>query len=176
MKNSAEQTAHIFATKARAELEALGQRGVLTSGNAFSSVVLVKGEPGEAEAAGGAVLSGADGTALRAALTKLGYAPEDWCGLSCWDSAGRWLSPEIMRLALVTLDPATIVACDDVAASLVCSAFLGDLFTLEVGRVTMLSGIRVLTLGGFEAALADARGKQLMWARLKLIPPLADPY
>ncbi|MBR3317739.1 MAG: hypothetical protein IKG21_08015 [Atopobiaceae bacterium] len=176
MDSGFERTTRVFAAKTRTELARLAKKGVLTVGNAFSSVVLVKGVPNEAERDGGGVLAGTDGMALRAALSKLGYAPEDWCGLACWDANGGLLSPELLRLALATLDPATVVACDDVAATLVCNAFLGDLFSLEVGRVTILDGMRVLTLGGFEAALGSMPAKQLMWARLKQIPPLAEPY
>ena len=176
MDTGFERTTRVFAAKTRAELAHLAKNGVLTAGNALSSVVLLKGVPNEAERAGGGVLAGADGVALRAALAKLGYAPEDWCAMACWDASGTQLSPDLVRLSLATLDPATVVACDDVAAASVCHAYLGDLFTLEVGRVTILAGMRVLTLGGFEAALSSMAAKQLMWARLKQIPPLGDPY
>jgi hypothetical protein len=36
--------------------------------------------------------------------------------------------------------------------------------------------MRMLNLDGFEDALGDQRQKQLMWARLKQIPPLGEPY
>ena len=66
----------------RWELDALRARGVRMAGNAFSSIVLVKGSLNEAELSGAPLLSGADGTALRAALLRLGYPPEDFCVLS----------------------------------------------------------------------------------------------
>ena len=47
---------------------------------------------------------------------------------------------------------------------------------LVPGTVAHVCGMRVLNLGGFEAALADAREKQVMWARLKKIPPLGEPF
>ena len=47
---------------------------------------------------------------------------------------------------------------------------------LEPGYVVQLCGMRVLNLGGFADALADPRAKQQMWARLKRIPPLGEPY
>ena len=63
--------------KTAAEVDALVARGVLAGGNAFSAVLLVKGELTQAERAGEPAFSGADGTALRASLERLGYAPED---------------------------------------------------------------------------------------------------
>ena len=166
----------LYVEKTRAELDDLTSLGIVVVGNAFSSVLLVKGQPGEAERAGGSLLSGADGTALRAALLKLGYAPEDWCGMACWLKTGEQLSPEQLRLAVATLDPATLVACDLTAAELVRNAYLDGLLGLELGRVSMVRGMRVLNLGDFEAALQSMDTKQVMWARLKQIPPLGAPY
>ena len=36
--------------------------------------------------------------------------------------------------------------------------------------------VAILNLGGFAAALGNPRQKQVMWARLKQVPPLAEPY
>ena len=44
------------------------------------------------------------------------------------------------------------------------------------GVLARILGMRVLNLGGFEASLNDPKAKQLMWARLKLLPPLGEPY
>ncbi|MDO4536624.1 MAG: hypothetical protein Q4B54_00535 [Coriobacteriales bacterium] len=162
----------------------MSQRGAQLSGNAFSSVMFVKGEQGPAEKAGGALLSGPDGKALRAALLALKYSPQDWVALATWDDAGAPLSAELLRLAVMTLDPATLIACDEAAAQALRDAFAHDLCELELledallepGRVVKVAGMRVLNLGGFEQALASDRAKQLMWARLKQIPPLGEPY
>ena len=173
-------TGRAFADKERDELAMLAGQGMQVVGNAFSQVLVVKGIQGVAEMGGDPLLSGADGKALRAAFAKLGYAPEDWCGLACWGTNGGMLEPAQLRLAITVLDPSTIVACDDVVSSLVYAAYAEDLIALggvlEPGNVSMVAGMRVLSLGGFEAALADMRSKQLMWARLKRIPPLGDPY
>ena len=107
------------------DLDALGARGVIMAGNAFSPVVLVKGELDEAERAGGELLAGADGRALRAALAAI----EDF------DTAMR-----------------------------------------KPGLIAHVLGRRVLALDGFEAALADPREKQRMWAYLKRLPPASAPY
>lgn len=164
--------------KMRVELDALVKEGVSMCGNAFSSVLLVKGEPGPAELAGEPLLSGPDGKALRAALLKLGYAPEDWAGVD------GYASPRLFRQAVAVLDPSTLVACDERAAALVRDAFADELCELKnlddamlvPGRVVRLAGMRVLNLGGFEAALSSSAQKQVMWARLKQIPPLGEPY
>ena len=42
--------------------------------------------------------------------------------------------------------------------------------------VAHVCGMRFLNLGGFAAALGNPRQKQVMWARLKQVPPLAEPY
>ena len=172
--------------KVRAELAALDEAGVVTAGNACSSVLLVKGEPGPAEKSDphGGLLQGPDGVALRAALGALGYAPEDWAGLACWNTRGESLDPALLRLAVTTIDPATVVACDATAAEMLRNAYADDLAALQSleealfieGHLVRIAGMRALKLGGFEAALADSHKKQIMWARLKLIPPLGEPY
>lgn len=167
-----------YANKMRAELEDLEARGVQMVGNAFSPILLAKGEPGPTEKGGGALFGGADGKALHAALLKLGYAPEDWTGVDAN------LSPELFRQAVTTLDPATLVLCDNKSAEVARDAFADDLCTLldfddamlMPGRVVHVAGMRVLNLGGFEAALASDQQKQVVWAYLKQIPPLGDPY
>ena len=173
-----ENRAKAYVAKMRFELEQLEALGVQVAGNAFSSVLLAKGEPGPAEQAGGDVLSGADGHALRAALLKLGYAPEDWAAVDAR------VAPEALRQAVAALDPSTLVALDEAAAATVRDAYADDLCTLAdlneallaPGYVVHVAGMRVLNLGGFESALASEHQKQVVWAYLKQIPPLGDPY
>ena len=50
-----------------------------------------------------------------------------------------------------------------------------DVAMLEPGLIARVLGRRVLALGGFEAALGDARAKQRMWAYLKQLPPIGSP-
>lgn len=170
------QTVHVYANKTRAELAELADQGVITAGNAFASVLLIKGVPNEGESQGDPLLGGTDGKALRAALSALGYAPEDWCALACWLRDGGFLSPEQLRYAFAVLDPATVILCDDAASALVRDAFVDDVFGLEEGKVRVVRGMRMLSLGGFEDALAAMPTKQIMWARLKQVPPLGEPY
>lgn len=198
-----------YVNKAKAELNDLVEAGVVMAGNAFSQVLLLKGEPEEAAgdpagsatsggAAGAAgdepqgeasgkptkLLAGPDGKALRAALGALGYAPEDWAGLSTIDADGYALAPGTLRLAIVTLDPSTVIALDEPAAAALREAYADELVdlealdqaTLQPGVLAQVLGMRVMNLGGFEQSLSDKRAKQLMWARLKRLPPLGEPY
>ena len=170
--------------KTAAEVDALAARGARMGGNAFSAVLLVKGELSEAEKNGEPAFSGADGTALRASLERLGYAPEDWEWLLTVDAAGEPIEAALLSEAVTALDPATLVCCDETAAALLREAYADDLAAIEsldeamlaAGTVAHVRGMRVLNLGGFAAALADPREKQVMWARLKKIPPLGEPF
>lgn len=177
------------------ELAALTRAGVRICGNALSPVALVKGELNEAELAGEDLLSGADGTALRAALERLGYAPEEFCAVSAVagkaepgvDDAiacGEMLPPTLFREAVEALDSEAVILLDEVAAQVMREAYASELAEIEQFDVAMLEpglvahvlGRRVLALGGFEASLSDAREKQRMWAYLKLLPPAGAPY
>lgn len=77
-----------LAAAAEQELRGLEGRGVLMAGNAFSPVLLIKGALNDDERAGATVLSGADGEALRSALTAIGWAPQDFCALAAVDRDG----------------------------------------------------------------------------------------
>lgn len=174
-----------FVERTRTELARLAGKGCVMSGNAFSPVLLVKGDLSQAEKGEGSrLLAGPDGDALRAALARLGYAPEEWCALSVLDDAGEPLAPELLRLAVATLDPATLVLLDETAAAAAREAYANELAVLEdldeamlePGTCARVLGMRVMNLGGFAAALGDDHAKQLMWARLKQLGPLGEPY
>ena len=125
-----------------------------------------------------------DGDALRASLAALGYAPEDWCAAATCLRDGRSLAADTLVRAVVTLDPSTLIICDDAAAAAVRGTYADELSSLpdarqsalEAGWVVPLLGMRAMNLGGFAASLLDQRQKQLMWARLKQLPPLGEPY
>ena len=184
MGNERDARRRAYVDKAAAELDDLAARGVRAGGNAFSAVLLAKGELSEAEKNGEPAFSGADGAALRASLERLGYAPEDWATLVTVDASGAPLDVDLLREAVTALDPATLVCCDEAAAAGLREAYADDLSVLErldeamlaPGTVARVCGMRVLNLGGFAAALSDAREKQVMWARLKQIPPLGEPF
>lgn len=174
----------VYANKMRAELELLEEQGVLAVGNAFSPILFVKGKPTDEERAGAAPFCGVDGKALRASIQALGYAPEDWAAMATWREDGSRLDEALFRQAIAAFAPFTLVICDEEAAAVARDAFANDLVLvndlesamLMAGYVVRVGGMRVLNLGGFADALGSARDKQLMWARLKQIPPLGEPY
>lgn len=174
------------------ELASLTARGVRIAGNAMSPIVLVKGQLDEAEAAGGELLAGADGHALRAALGAIGYAPEDFCALATVAGEGEEASvapgepiaPELFREALEALDPEAVLVLDEAAADVLREAYADALVVIEdfdtamlkPGLVAPVLGRRVLVLDGFERALTDKAAKQRMWAFIKQLPPAGAPY
>ena len=195
MAITAAERKEVLAAAAEQELGSLQARGVRMAGNAFSPIVLVKGELNEAERSGGELLAGADGTALRSALAAIGWAPEDFCALAAVAGAGEGgaesaaapgepLPPELFREALEALDPEAVVLLDDAAADVMREAYADalaiiedfDTAMLKPGLVAHVLGRRVLALDGFEAALSDKAEKQRMWAYIKQLPPLGAPY
>ena len=173
-----------YIAKSQAEIASLSERGLQMSGNAFSSLLILKGELGPGDQGGRTLLAGPDGKALAAAFARLGYAPEDWCALSTKTAAGEDVDPDRLREALAVLDPATLVISDESASSCVKEAYAEELShvedfasaMLEPGHIAEVCGMRVMDLGGFEAALSDPKKKQIVWAYLKKIPPLGEPY
>lgn len=184
-----------LASAVEQELRGLEARGVRMAGNAFSSVVLVKGELNDAERSGEPLLSGADGTALRAALGAIGWEPQDLCVLSAVAGSGdktvagcltvgEPLPVDLFREALEALDPEAVILLDDAAADLLRETYADalaiiedfDTAMLKPGLIAPVLGRRVLALDGFEAALSQPAEKQRMWAYLKQMPPLGAPY
>lgn len=172
------ELAQAYCDRARAELDDLLDRGFSCAGSAFPQVLLVKGRLNEAEEAGGALLGGPDGDALRAALARLGYPDDAWAALSACvaPSGGPWALAEPFELAVAVeaFDPEAVLALDSPAARSLQAAW-GLPEPLGVGAPVRVRGRRVLALGGFEAALGAPGGKAAMWARLKLVPPLGAP-
>lgn len=184
-----------LAAAAEQELKGLEARGVRMAGNAFSPVVLVKGELNDAERSGDPLLSGADGTALRAALGAIGWEPQDLCVLAAVAgsgdeavagglTAGELLPVDLFREALEALDPEAVILLDDAAADLLRETYADalaivedfDTAMLKPGLIAPVLGRRVLALDGFEAALSQPAEKQRMWAYLKQMLPLGAPY
>lgn len=177
------------------ELGSLRARGVRVAGNAFSPVLLVKGVLNDSERGKDELLSGRDGSALRAALPAMGWEPQDFCALAAVAGEGdpsvagqldegAPLPVELFREAIEALDPEAIVLLDDVAADALREAYADALAIIEdfdtamlrPGLVASVLGRRVLALDGFEAALDDKAQKQRMWAYLKQLPPLGAPH
>lgn len=175
------------------ELGSLESRGLRAVGNGFSPVLLVKGELNAAEEAGGELLAGTDGKALRSALSAVGFAPEDFCGMAAVygegqdpsaGAPGSPLSVAFFREAVEAFDPEAVILLDDAATALMREAYADALAAIEdfdtamlmPGLVAPVLGRRVLALDGFEAALSDRAAKQRMWAYLKQVHPAGAPY
>lgn len=177
MGREAQGLAALYLQRARCEFDDLQAAGFLLAGSAFAPVLLVKGELDDAERDGGPLLGGADGAALQAALDRLGYPDDGWGACSAVvREGGAWRACASCDLAwaVEVFDPELVVALDDKAAEGLAACW--DLaVSLRPGKVVRVRGRRVLALGGFAAALGDPRKKQLMWARLKQVPPLGAP-
>lgn len=166
------------------ETQKLQDDGVNLAGQAFSPLLILKGNLSDAEKNGAELLSGADGEALHAALDALGYPPEAWCTAATIQSSGAPLSGDLLRLTIISLQPNTLILCDEEAARVVREAYAEELqlledpaaSTLEAGILVQVMGMRMLNLGGFADALLDQEQKRIMWARLKQVPPLGAPY
>lgn len=191
MTSEREEIREAYLVKARHEINNLVERGVVMDGNAFSSVLLIKGDfenskgaQAEKSSEHQPLLSDAESKALHAALQALGYAPEDWMVLSTVCTDGGNLENSLLREAITTLDPETLVLLDEPAAASVREAYAAELAELpnfddamlRPGTLATILGMRVLALGGFAAALGDSHQKQIMWHYLKSIPPLGEPY
>lgn len=99
-------------------------------------------------------------------------------------NAGVPLDSALLRRAITALDPHTLLLCDEPAVLAVREAYADELCTkdridhalLAEGVLVDLLGMRVMSLGGFAAGLADDKRKQRMWYYLKQLPPLGEPY
>lgn len=168
--------------RVKAELAASGALApgsdrVAPRGALMAQIAVVKGLPGPAEASGGAAMSGADGTALLKALEALGY-PEDsvFFTLSRPEPGiDRERASDRLRLQLESVDPRVIVALDAEAAADFAEAF-GCEQPLPGAMPLRVLGRRIVAVSGFEAALADPKAKQRVWAELKAAKPEGPVY
>ena len=143
----------------------------------MAQIAAVKGLPGPAEASGGPAMSGADGTALVKALEALGHAADSIFFTLSRPEPGIDLerASDRLRLQLESVDPRVIVALDAEAAADIAEAFgcerpvPGELPLRVLGR-------RIVAVSGFEAALADPKAKQRVWAELKAAKPEGPAY
>ncbi len=80
-----------------------------------------------------------------------------------------------LRLQLESVDPRVIVALDAEAAADVAEAF-GCEQPVPGGAPLRVLGRRIVAVSGFEAALADPKAKQRVWAELKTAKPEGPVY
>ena len=164
-----------YMAKTTHEFGDFAAQGVCMAGNAFASVLLVKGQEdfGEAEL-----------SALKASLEHLGYAPEAWATLLTTTKTGDPINPELVRQAISAFSPDTVLLVNDAAVASVREAYAGELEQLKTDAEKTFSprvlvrvcGMRMVNLDNFARALEDPRQKQLRWAAIKQVPPLGEPY
>lgn len=168
-----EELRRLYSAKAEAEQDAadamLPGIRVLAAGVPTARVLLVKGEPGEADLAAGASLAGPDGDAARAALEALGVGASSTLALVTRAAARAAGEAVVERLAryLESADPALAVALDAIAARDLAAA--AGLRELPFGRLTHVRGRVLLAVDGLEASLADEARKKRVWRQLKAL-------
>lgn len=164
----------LFEAKVRAELEAAdalmpGAETVAWAGSPWASLAAVKGSPGAADLAHGTALAGADGEALRKALSALGRDPEDVflvCSRPSGDEAPG-AGARRLRLQIEAVDPEAVVALDASAADDLVAAFCID--PLRPGRPERVLGRTLLFVDGLERSLAEPGRKRRVWQQLKAL-------
>lgn len=164
-----------YMAKTTNEFGDFAAQGVCMAGNAFASVLLVKGQEdfGEEEL-----------SALKASLEHLGYAPEAWATLLTTTKTGDPINPELVRQAISAFSPDTVLLVNDAAVASVREAYAEELEQLKTDAEKTFSprvlvrvcGMRMVNLDNFAGALEDPRQKQLRWAAIKQVPPLGEPY
>ncbi len=181
LSEKADELRKLFVAKITAELAEAdrlvpGADTVRWGGDPLASVVAVKGRPGPAEASGGAVLSGADGGALRRALEALGWVPPRAFATLARpvDRSGGDEELRRLRLQIEAVDPRVVIALDGVAAQDLARAF--GLGALPPGAVAVAGGRRFVALDDFEAALSSERAKRRAWLHLKSAAPDGPVY
>ena len=150
-------------------------QGVCMAGNAFASVLLVKGHEDFEEA---------ELSALKASLEHLGYAPEAWATLLATTKTGDPINPQLVRQAISAFSPDTVLMVNDAAVTSVREAYAGELGQLSTDAeknfsprvLVRVCGMRMVNLDNFAGALEDPRQKQMRWAAIKQVPPLGEPY
>jgi hypothetical protein len=152
------------------------------SGDVFASLVAVKGKPGQAEREGAAPFGGSDGLALDKSFGRLGWGfgsqdTRTWLGVLLAPSGQAVLTAHKLRLLCEIVDPLVLVALDEQARLVLQDAFAHDEKSLAAafapGSVATALGRTLISVEGFEDALADADAKQKVWAQLKrcVFPP-----
>lgn len=164
-----------YMAKTMHEFGDFAAQGVCMAGNAFASVLLVKGQEDFEEA---------ELSALKASLEHLGYAPEAWATLLTTTKTGDPINPLLVRQAISAFSPDTVLMVNDAAVTSVREAYADELgqFTTDAEKtfsprvLVRVCGMRMVNLDNFAGALEDPRQKQLRWAAIKQVPPLGEPY
>lgn len=165
----------VYLAKTTQEFSTFAKQGVCMTGNAFASVLIIKGQEDFEEQ---------ELSALRASLEHLGYAPEAWATMLTTTKHGREIDPTLLRQAIIAFSPHTVLIANDAARISFCTAYADDLAQLGSAEEQQLSprllvhvcGMRVVNLDNFSRALGDSHQKQMRWSAIKQVPPLGEPY
>ena len=98
----------VYTAKITQEFRDFATQEVCMAGNAFASVLLVKGQEDFEEA---------ELSALRASLEHLGYAPEAWATLLTTTKTGEPINPQLVRQAISAFSPDTVLMVNDAAVA-----------------------------------------------------------
>ncbi|HEX9093975.1 MAG TPA: hypothetical protein VF902_08325 [Coriobacteriia bacterium] len=170
---SAAATQRLFEAKARAELARAdrllgGRLPVAGSGDPIGRVLLVKGEPGEADRATRTALAGPDGEAASKALERLGFDPRSaWATCSRPGRGDEAALSARLRLIIEAVDPAMVLGLDAVAAEDLARAL--GIAMLRSGVPVTVMGRVVGSLEGLEASLGDAAAKARVWRQMQAV-------
>ena len=164
-----------YMAKTTHEFGDFAAQGVCMAGNAFASVLLVKGQEDFEET---------ELSALKASLEHLGYAPEAWATLLTTTKTGDPINPQLVRQAICAFSPDTVLMVNDAAVTSVREAYADERGQLTTDAeknfsprvLVRVCGMRMVNLDNFAGALEDPRQKQLRWAAIKQVPPLGEPY
>lgn len=160
------------------------------AGDPLAEVLCLKGIPGPAELAGGAVCSGTDGDALAKAVIALGYDEGAWAAVDV-----TRLDAQGLRVVIEAIDPQAILTLDGPAREAfvrACSvaesrspasegaeapgdsASSGASITrprsaddLPFGVAVRVGGRVVVAIDRFETSLADDSKKRISWHQMK---------
>lgn len=177
----AQRIRSVHVARARAELAEAdracpGADTVPWSGDVLADVMLLKGLPGPAEAAGGHVLEGVDGEAASKALEALGWNPEHvFRALSCpQDALDPARCARRVRLMVEAVDPRVVVALDERAATDLARAF--EVAALRPGTHVLVMGRRLVAIDDFETSLGDQSRKKVAWRQFKEAAPRGPSF
>lgn len=163
MENFESKLKQSLLSKTTQELTNLLDNNMLIDGNPYASIVVVKRLLDKDSSTSDTFLHKDDGQALRKACVALGFAPNDFCGISTTLCKNP---QEDLRLSLTALDPLYVILCDEQAQTDYEAEFL-DNYHLKIGCLEHLPMHVVLALGNFSQALKSTDTKQAAWRALK---------
>jgi hypothetical protein len=177
---SAEDVRRMYSAKVLAEVEqaealAPGSDAVPARGNPLARVLVLKGLPGPAEAAGGASVSGADGHAIVKALVALGYLDDDAFFVLTRPEPGISSVQRVARVRGIVeaIDPVVAIALDAEAAEDLSVALDRK---ITPGTPAEVLGRRFVAVDGFEVSLGSGARKRVVWRQLQAAAPPGPVY